>query len=145
VPEGCQGQQSNYTGVRGGIFKPNASTTWGSIGTYELAFEQSLGYADLGEFGFDTGKSTLPIFALSSTDKRLVGLGYQRSGGPTINHSVVAGVAGTNFWLGLLGLTHDPPTLQTSMIRNQACSHCLNNKTKFRACHGSTLPVLHIA
>jgi hypothetical protein len=37
-----------------------------------------------------------------------VGLGYQGSGGPTVDHTVIAGVAGTNFYTGLLGLNPRP-------------------------------------
>ncbi|KUJ15996.1 acid protease [Mollisia scopiformis] len=78
VPEGCQNEGSDCASTRGGIFTPNSSTSWSSIGSYGLEFEQSLGYSDSAEFGFDS-----------------VGLGYQGSGGPTVNHSVVAGVAGS--------------------------------------------------
>jgi hypothetical protein len=59
----------------------------------------------------------------------IVGLGYQGSGGPTINHSVVAGVAGTEFYLGVFALNPRPTNFTTlndpqpsflSLLKNQS-------------------------
>jgi hypothetical protein len=62
LPEGCQsGQPANCAYKRGGIFNLNASSTWQNIGIYGLGFENSLGYIDNGEYGFDTGVVALSI------------------------------------------------------------------------------------
>jgi hypothetical protein len=58
LPEGCSsGQPADCANSRGGIFNLTSSSTWKSIGIYELGFENSLGYTDNGEFGFDSGES----------------------------------------------------------------------------------------
>ncbi|KAF8851774.1 hypothetical protein BDZ45DRAFT_707718 [Acephala macrosclerotiorum] len=108
---------SDCVNVKGGIFTPNSSTTWDSINMYGLEFEQNLGYTNSAEFGLE-----------------IVGLGYQGSGAPTVNKSVVAG-AGTNFWIGLLGL-NPRPTNFTSFDEPQASLMTLlrtQSNTKFIA------------
>jgi hypothetical protein len=47
--------------------------------------------ADEGEFGWET-----------------VGLGFQGSGGPSLDHTVVAGLQTMDFWIGMLGLNPRP-------------------------------------
>ncbi|KAH8696277.1 aspartic peptidase domain-containing protein [Talaromyces proteolyticus] len=113
LPMGCGSSAPyNCADLRGGLFNTSASTTWSEIGDYDLGFEDSLGYSDAGEFGYDT-----------------VGLGYQGSGGPTINHSVVGGVAATGFYLGIFALNPRPTNFTTlndphpsfmSLLKNQS-------------------------
>ncbi|EPE32901.1 Acid protease [Glarea lozoyensis ATCC 20868] len=91
LPEGCLGASTECESTRGGIFKTNQSSTWSDVGIYGLGFENNLGYTDNGRFGYDT-----------------ISLGYQGSGNPTINHTIVAGIAGSNFWFGQLGLSPQP-------------------------------------
>jgi len=53
--------------------------------------ESNLGITDTGEFGYET-----------------VGIGWQGSGGPVVEHQVIAGIATPDFWLGFFGLTPRP-------------------------------------
>ncbi|KAH8705733.1 aspartic peptidase domain-containing protein [Talaromyces proteolyticus] len=113
LPLGCSSSAPyNCADLRGGLFNTSTSTTWSQIGDYNLGFEASLGHNDAGEFGYDT-----------------VGLGYQGGGGPTVNHSVVGGVAGTEFYLGIFALNpqpinfttlNDPQTSFMSLLKNQS-------------------------
>ncbi|GJN73925.1 Acid protease [Purpureocillium lilacinum] len=96
LPEGCQGQSKDCAENRGGVFNKTASTTWSEIGLFNLGFEKGLGYNDNGDFGHDT-----------------VGLGYLGSGGPVVNNSIVAGVAGSEFYLSVLGLKPEPTNFTT--------------------------------
>ncbi|KAL7817961.1 aspartic peptidase domain-containing protein [Trichoderma aethiopicum] len=129
LPEGCQ--IINVTGCansRGGLFNTTASKTWDEIGLFGLGIENSLGYSDNGEFGHDT-----------------VGLGYLGSGGPVVNHSVIAGVAGTEFYLGMLGLSphptnftsqNDPQPSFMQLLKNESAipslSYSYNAGAKYR-------------
>ncbi|KAL1875455.1 hypothetical protein Daus18300_003194 [Diaporthe australafricana] len=97
IPEGCAsslvGNFSDCGDSRGAWpfenkdsdgFQSNQSSTWETIGIYELFIEEHLGMDGNGLFGYDT-----------------VGLG---SSGTSVEGQVVAGIATTNFWLGSLGL-----------------------------------------
>lgn len=97
IPEGCAsslvGNFSDCGDSRGAWpfenrdsdgFQSNQSSTWETIGIYELFIEEHLGIDGNGLFGYDT-----------------VGLG---SSGTSAEGQVVAGIATTNFWLGSLGL-----------------------------------------
>ena len=59
-----------------------------SKGIFLLNLEENLGYSGNGEYGYDT-----------------VALGWQGSGGPTLNQQLVAGIATKDFYLGTFGLT----------------------------------------
>lgn len=81
---------------RGGTFHPNESTTWvannvTAKGLFSLELELNLGYTGNGENGYDT-----------------VALGWQGSGGPSLGHQIVAGVATKEFFLGIFGLSPQP-------------------------------------
>ena len=92
LPEGCTTDgPTNCADLRGVEFNINASSTWQFNNYYDLDLESNLGLIDSGEFGYDT-----------------VGLGWQGSGGPTLEHQVVAGIATSDFWLGSFGITPRP-------------------------------------
>jgi hypothetical protein len=92
LSEGCLADgPSNCADLRGGAFNINASSTWQFKNYYDLELESNLGYSDAGEFGFDR-----------------VGIDWQGSGGPVLDHQVVGGIALTDFWLGEFGLTPRP-------------------------------------
>lgn len=77
--EGCPGDAPNdCPDSRGGTFNTNNSLTWIPNSIFELGVSENLDYDVLGDFGFDT-----------------VTLGWQGSNGPSIEHSVVAGIADT--------------------------------------------------
>ncbi|KAG9229074.1 aspartic peptidase domain-containing protein [Amylocarpus encephaloides] len=72
-------------------FKTNQSSTWEAVSFYELGLEDSINLSGSGQYGYET-----------------VGLGIQNSGGLTMNHSIVAGIATNNYMFGLLGLNPKP-------------------------------------
>ncbi|TVY83951.1 Candidapepsin-8 [Lachnellula suecica] len=100
VVEGCEGVgiPSNCSTTRG-VFNVSESTSWepnnlNSSPFYYLHVESNLGTnyaADQGEFGWET-----------------VGLGFQNSGGPVLNHTVVAGIETFDYDLGMFGLNPRP-------------------------------------
>lgn len=62
IEEGCQIIKVNdCADSRGEIFNTTASHTWKEIGLFELHFENSLGFTDNGEFGYDTGMTNLSV------------------------------------------------------------------------------------
>ncbi|KAL9586866.1 MAG: hypothetical protein Q9212_000610 [Teloschistes hypoglaucus] len=85
---------------RGQLFAQDSSTTWSNVGDFELGVELNLrnysGNQDSGNYGFDT-----------------LALGYQGSGGPTVDHSVVAGISTKDFYLGSIGLSSQPINFTT--------------------------------
>lgn len=104
LPQGCQGILSgvsncgalrgvNYiNGVPSAGFQTNGSSTWKTIGIYELSTEHDLfGNTDDGLYGLDT--LALDVLVPSS------GARTQNVSGQT-----VAGVATADFWLGSLGM-----------------------------------------
>lgn len=96
--EGCSADApDNCEDSRGGIFNPDNSLTWTPNSIFELGIETNLGVNVFGDFGFDT-----------------VTLGWQGSGGPSVEHSIVAGIGDTHFsWLGVLGLNPRPTNFST--------------------------------
>lgn len=96
--EGCPSDApSDCANSRGGTFNNNNSLTWIPNSIFELGVEENLDYDVFGDFGFDT-----------------VTLGWQGSNGPSVEHSVVAGIADTTFtWLGVLGLNPRPTNFST--------------------------------
>lgn len=85
---------------------------------------------DDGDYGFDT-----------------LGLGYSGSGGPTLDHQVVASIATKDFYLGNLGLTPRPVNFSTfddpspsflTSLRNQSMipslSYGYNAGAQYRTC-----------
>lgn len=99
LPQGCTSSDPPTCSVsRGGEFRPNESTTWlannvTSKGIFSLGLELNLGYAgnNNGEYGYDT-----------------VALGWQGSGGPSLDQQIVAGIATKQFYLGIFGLNPRP-------------------------------------
>ncbi|UKZ50324.1 hypothetical protein TrVGV298_004582 [Trichoderma virens] len=113
LPEGCQIiNVTNCANSRGNLFNTTASKTWKEIGLFRLGFENSLGFTDNGEFGHDT-----------------VGLGYLGSGGPVVNNSVIAGVAGTEFYLGILALNPRPTNFTDQNDPQQSFLQLLKNES----------------
>ena len=69
--------------LRGGLFEPNASSTWQEIGFYELDMDANLGFTGYGEYGWDT----------IELDQYIVS-----------PHQAIGIVNSTQYWLGYLGL-----------------------------------------
>lgn len=68
-------------------FQASQSSTWNTVGDYQLMTEPYLGIASNGEYGLD-----------------VVGLGVEAATGLTSNQNVVAGVLTEPFYLGQIGL-----------------------------------------
>ncbi|KAL8711178.1 MAG: hypothetical protein Q9220_004323 [cf. Caloplaca sp. 1 TL-2023] len=92
APPGCiSSDPANCAQLRGGLFTANQSTTWtpntlspNKTDTFALGLEANLGYSANGKFGFDT-----------------VVLGWQGSGGPSLDQQIVGEIASKEFYLGL--------------------------------------------
>lgn len=95
IQGGCVPADTDCEKDRGGhIFMPNASSTWVknianlSTNIYPISIDERLGYNGKASLGFDD-----------------VTLGWQGSGGPTLNNQTVAGFIYGDFRLGFFGLT----------------------------------------
>lgn len=91
VPAGCTDQDpSNCASLRGSTYDLTASSSWDQKGIYELplATEQWWGYSGNGQFGYEQ-----------------ITLSYSGGGGPTLNHTIMGGIATKDFFVGTLGLT----------------------------------------
>ncbi|CZR56304.1 uncharacterized protein PAC_06192 [Phialocephala subalpina] len=101
VPQGCLSTDPSNCGALRGVmpylsqpsdgFQVNASTTWVPINLYELALETQLNYTGNGEYGFDT-----------------VGLQLPDSGGVSLQHQIVAGIATKSFLFGVFAIGPKP-------------------------------------
>lgn len=101
VPEGCLFTDPSNCGALRGVepylsqpsdgFQVNASTTWVPINLYELGLETQLNYTGNGEYGFDT-----------------VGLQLPNSGGVSLQHQIVAGIATKSFLFGVFAIGPKP-------------------------------------
>ncbi|KAL8689228.1 MAG: hypothetical protein Q9218_005052 [Villophora microphyllina] len=91
LAEGCTGTDpKDCNSTRGGVYDYSASPTWVKKGVYALSAEANLGYtqnSDNGAYGWDT-----------------VALPTAEGGNVTMKHSVIAGIATKDFYLGSLGL-----------------------------------------
>ena len=102
-PTACQTQ-------RGAIFNSSASKTWQDEGTFQLGLDSNLNATGDGHYGFDT-----------------VSLGF--TGGPTLQHQIVAGLSAEDFFVGVFGLGPqstnftgytDPQPSYLASLRNQS-------------------------
>lgn len=105
------------TTSRGGEFYTNRSSTWRknnvtSNGIFSLGLESNLGFiGNNGEFGYDT-----------------VRLGWQGSGGPSLDQQVLAGIVTKQFFLGVFGLNPRPTNF--SNFSDPSPSYISNLKEK---------------
>lgn len=97
LPQGCTSKDpSNCEISRGQFFRTDRSQTWvqndmSVNGTFSFTLKSNLGYFSNAQYGYDT-----------------VTLGWQGSGGPSLQHQVVAGIATKDFYLGLFGINPRP-------------------------------------
>lgn len=92
--DGCTPRdESTCANSRGNLFNKTISTTWEDEGIFELRAERNLNFTefDNGNYGNDT-----------------LTLGYDGSGGLSLDRQVIAGIATKHFYLGYLGLTPRP-------------------------------------
>ena len=97
---GAEGCPNNFvtdcSKNRGGLFLTNQSLTWTPNSIYETGVEINLGLETNGYLGYDTAT-----------------LGWQGSGGPSDEHSIIWNVASSTYWLGVFGLNPRPTNLTT--------------------------------
>lgn len=130
LPEGCQIiNVTDCANSRGDLFNTTASSTWKEIGLFSLGFENALGFTDNGEFGHDTGMTLSCSLRFTILTYFTVGLGYLGSGGPVVNNSVIAGVAGTEFYLGVLALNPRPTNFTNQNDPQQSFLQLLKNQS----------------
>jgi len=93
LPQGCSGAASPgaCSISRGGIFNPANSTSWDTIGIYQFAIEDNLGYTGNARFGYEE-----------------VGLGSSTQNLPTLRNTTVGAFAVEDFYLGLFGVNPKP-------------------------------------
>ncbi|KAL8719881.1 MAG: hypothetical protein Q9225_003178 [Loekoesia sp. 1 TL-2023] len=109
APEGCTASDgANCAKLRGGVYNRNQSTTWipndispntsspNKTDGFTLGLEENLGYNGVGIYGFDN-----------------VTLGWQGSGGPSLDHQIVASIATIEFYFGIFGLNPKPTNFST--------------------------------
>ena len=141
VPQGCTSSDLvNCATLRGNEFILSQSKSWKqnnvtANGTFTLGLETNLGYTGNGEFGYDT-----------------VALGWQGSGGPSLEQQIVAGIATPEFYLGIFGLNPRPTNFtnfndpvpsymstlkQRSMIPSLSWSYTAGNQYRFDKVLGS--------
>ena len=102
LQQGCTSvDPPNCGSLRGGQFFPNQSSTWvynaeSPNGLFGLNLESNLGYTANGSYGYDT-----------------VALGWQGSGGPSLNRQVVGGIATKEFFVDFFGINPRPSNFST--------------------------------
>lgn len=75
-------------------YQANQSSTWTTVGSYQLTAESYLDVVSSAQYGLDT-----------------VGLGVEATTGLTLNQNVVAGVLTEPFYLGQIGLKPSNTTI----------------------------------
>lgn len=85
--QGCVSGDGTCATARGGLFNVNTSSTWNPNGFWQLGNERNLGIFANGLFGNDT-----------------IGLGYQGSGGPTLQNQILATIRTKQFYLGMFAV-----------------------------------------
>jgi len=121
-PQGCGNDYAECGPLRGVTpfnnansngFQVNESSTWESIGLFNLGLEEGLGYVNnSGLFGFDT-----------------VGLQIQNSGGlDNITHQLVSAYATKDFYHGFVGLDPRPANFSTFDDPQPSFMHSLRSQ-----------------
>jgi hypothetical protein len=115
VPQGsCSiipGDSSKCSFSRGTLWNYTQSSTWTVQGTYKLGLDSNVNYIGTGEYGFDS-----------------VGLGFDNSSGPQLEHQVVAAISSQDFWLGVFGIGFQPTKFTVSNSQPSFAQSLLSNK-----------------
>lgn len=94
VGHGCiPTDPSDCPNSRGSLYDNSTSSSWEFKANYQLGVELNLGYTDYANGGYGYDK---------------LGTGYPGSGGPTLDHQVIAAIDTKEYYLGMLGLTPRP-------------------------------------
>jgi hypothetical protein len=112
-PQGCPSfYGEGCSDSRGFLFNKNDSITYVSESRYDTEIEKNLGLGTTGDGGYET-----------------VGLGWQGSGGPTIDHMPLFDIADPNYWIGLFGLNPLPTNFSTLNNPQPSFMHSLYNQS----------------
>jgi len=124
IPEGCEsGDGVDCPKLRGADifnnaqstgFQVNQSSTWSTIGQYDIDLENTLNYTARGIFGYD--KIALGTAADSSS--------------LSLDHQVVGGIAQPDYWMGLLPLGIPDSSFSGSGQSIDSFLYQLRNSTK---------------
>lgn len=108
---GCPaGYVDNCADSRGGLFLTNESLTWVPNSIFSFSLEDNLGEDTTGNAGFDT-----------------VALGWQGSGAPTAEHSIVFSIVDSVYWIGEMGLNPRPTNFTTFVDPQLSLMQLLKN------------------
>ena len=114
---GAEGCPAGYTvdcaTERGGLFLRNQSLTWTPNSIYETGLDMNLGLDTSGYAGYDVAT-----------------LGWQGSGGPTVEHSILWNLATSMYWLGIFGLNPRPTNFTTFTDPQTSYMQTLANEKK---------------
>lgn len=109
LPDGCISSDPPDCAARRGVelfqskkstgFQTNESSTWTSMGLYDLAIENKLDFSGNALYGLDT-----------------VGLGLSNPGSLSLSGQVVGGIATKDFYLGIFGLGLKPANFTDTPI-----------------------------
>ena len=109
LPDGCISSDLPDCAARRGVeifrgkkssgFQTNESSTWTSMGLYDLAIENKLDFSGNALYGLDT-----------------IGLGVSNPGGLSLAEQVVGGMATKDFYLGIFGLGPKPANFTDTPI-----------------------------
>lgn len=124
VPDGClEGDGPDCANLRGAEifnsaqnpgFQVNESSTWSTIGQYQVEIESRLDITAPGIFGYD-----------------MVALGpAAESAALSLDHQVVAGLAETNYWMGHIPLGIPDSSFSSLSQSIDSFIHQLRNQTK---------------
>ncbi|CAI6261844.1 unnamed protein product [Periconia digitata] len=95
-------------------FQSNASSTWSSIGQFEINLEKNVGYAGRGEYGYDT-----------------VSLGpASSSASVSMDKQVVVGVGSLDYWIGHIPLGTPESSFCTSCEADKSLLWQLRDNSK---------------
>lgn len=115
LSEGCLPQDPpNCPDLRGTTFNTSLSTSWDYQGLFQvpLAPESALPYHGNSEVGIEN-----------------ITLGWQGSGGPTINDQIVIGLVDNNTYMGVLGLSSTPVNISNYNHPHQSVLASLKNNS----------------
>jgi hypothetical protein len=113
-PQGCPDWLGNKcSDERGFLFNKNDSLTYLPESTYDTEIEKNLGLATSGYGGYET-----------------IELGWQGSGGPSIEHMPLFDIADPLYWIGLFGLNPLPTNFSTLNNPQPSFMHSLYNQSK---------------
>lgn len=113
-PQGCPDFYGDKcSDERGFLYNQNLSVTYTPESIYDTQLETNLGLETTGYGGYET-----------------ITLGWQGSGGPSLDHMPLFDIADPNYWIGLFGLNPLPTNFSTLNNPQPSFMHTLYNQSK---------------